>query len=271
MFIEKLKDETLRKNYELKRDSFLKFMAGEDMSGNKMAQVIAELGHKTVAHTLALKEPRIIPVGETVETGSVALPMEVLAHFIKKSTHRFIINFCICRDIMDCKDYPVDVGCMFLGEGATQLNPELGRLASVEEALEHAKKWQDFGLICNLGYVPFDSLLLGVDPPERFMSVCGCCPCCCVTTKVPPDRLEGVVVLVSEDDCTACGTCLEECVYNGIEIIDDKAVTIDGCVACGRCVNACPEDAIEIRVSDSAYVDKAIKRFENVLDVTSED
>jgi NAD-dependent dihydropyrimidine dehydrogenase PreA subunit len=271
MFIEKLKDETLRKKYEFKRDSYRKLMAGEDMSGNRMTQVINELAPKVVAHTLALKEPRIIPVGRTVEAGSVALPMEILEHFIKKSTHRFILNFCICRDIMDCKDYPIDVGCMFLGEGAMQLNPELGRLASVEEALEHARKWQDLGLICNLGYVPFDSALLEVDPPEQFMSVCGCCPCCCITTKVPADRLEGVEVLVSADDCTACGSCLEECVYNGVQIIDDKAVTTDGCVACGRCVNACPEDAIEIRILDSAYVDKTIQRFNKVLDVTVED
>jgi hypothetical protein len=35
-------------------------MAGKDVSDNLFGQLIDELGPKVVAHTLALKEPRII-------------------------------------------------------------------------------------------------------------------------------------------------------------------------------------------------------------------
>ena len=50
---------------------------------------------------------------------------------------------------------------------------------------------------------------------------------------------------VINDDCTACGTCLDECPVEAISE-GDPIYTIDAgkCTDCGACVDACPSEAI---------------------------
>ena len=45
------------------------------------------------------------------------------------------------------------------------------------------------------------------------------------------------------DECTACGTCLEECPAEAIKEGDMYVIT-DECTECGTCVDACPAGAI---------------------------
>ena len=51
---------------------------------------------------------------------------------------------------------------------------------------------------------------------------------------------------VITDDCTACGTCKDECPADAISEGDPKYV-IDpkACTDCGACMDACPNDAIK--------------------------
>lgn len=44
--------------------------------------------------------------------------------------------------------------------------------------------------------------------------------------------------------CTGCGGCVEICLYNGIEMINDKAQITNDCNLCGACVDVCPVEAI---------------------------
>ncbi|HOA84564.1 MAG: 4Fe-4S binding protein [Clostridiales bacterium] len=46
------------------------------------------------------------------------------------------------------------------------------------------------------------------------------------------------------DDCTACGTCVEECAVEAISENDGKYV-IDPeiCIDCGACAGVCPVEA----------------------------
>jgi NAD-dependent dihydropyrimidine dehydrogenase PreA subunit len=52
---------------------------------------------------------------------------------------------------------------------------------------------------------------------------------------------------VDEDACTGCGTCVDNCPSEVIEIVDDKAkiVNPDDCVDCGACEENCPASAIK--------------------------
>ncbi len=77
----------------------------------------------------------------------MALPSQVVEHFIEKSNYHWIMNVCICRDAMKCEDYPVDLGCLFLGEAALGINPQLGRHVTKEEALEHVRHCREAGLV----------------------------------------------------------------------------------------------------------------------------
>lgn len=49
------------------------------------------------------------------------------------------------------------------------------------------------------------------------------------------------------DNCTGCGTCVESCNANAIEIIDGKAIIDkDKCEGCAMCIAVCPQRAIDV-------------------------
>jgi ferredoxin len=48
------------------------------------------------------------------------------------------------------------------------------------------------------------------------------------------------------DECTKCGTCVDECPVEAIsEGVDKYVIDADTCTDCGQCVQACPCDAIK--------------------------
>lgn len=53
---------------------------------------------------------------------------------------------------------------------------------------------------------------------------------------------------VNEDECTGCGTCVDECPTEAISMNDDDIAVIDDdeCTECGVCVDACPAGAISL-------------------------
>ena len=51
-------------------------------------------------------------------------------------------------------------------------------------------------------------------------------------------------IIIDDDLCTGCGSCIDSCPSGGIEIIDSRAVITDNCNLCGACVEACPVEAI---------------------------
>ena len=142
------------------------------------------------------------------------------------------------------------------------------RSATVEEALEHARKLQEAGLVLHLGFVPYDAKLMGfVEQADRFMSICGCCPCCSISRFVQYQRMPGVEIQVSAS-CTGCGICVEKCPSSRIEIIDGKKHVDPGCLACGWCVESCPVGAIELKVTDPDLIQKTIDWISEKVDVT---
>ncbi len=46
------------------------------------------------------------------------------------------------------------------------------------------------------------------------------------------------------DDCTACGTCINECPVEAISEGDIYKIDPDLCTDCGACVDVCPVEAI---------------------------
>lgn len=49
---------------------------------------------------------------------------------------------------------------------------------------------------------------------------------------------------VISDDCTACGTCIDECPAEAIHEGDIYKIDPDACTDCGACADVCPVEAI---------------------------
>jgi NAD-dependent dihydropyrimidine dehydrogenase PreA subunit len=220
-----------------------------------------------------------IAIDESIEGESVVLPSAILERLIKAASHRTIMNLCPCRDTMDCKDYPRESGCIFLGDAARLIDDELGRPATVEEALEYARKCRELGLIHRVGKFSADLNWLNeeVGPHTKLLTVCNCCPCCCggrllkAIDKASLDKishkLPGVAVTVSEE-CTGCGLCEERCIYHAIRVVNGRAEVGEECRICGRCSDVCLEGALKVTVHDKDYVENAIAIISGKVDYT---
>ena len=71
------------------------------------------------------------------------------------------------------------------------------------------------GLVHLIGRNKLDSVWLGAGPSHKLMTICNCCPCCCLWRMIPQldpaigakvTRMPGVSVTVT-DRCAGCGTC----------------------------------------------------------------
>ncbi len=75
-----------------------------------------------------LPKKEVVDVNEYVEPPeSMALPSQVVEHFIREADFHWKMDFCICRKSNQCEDYPIDYGCLFLGEAAKDISPEYGK------------------------------------------------------------------------------------------------------------------------------------------------
>ncbi|MGD2248196.1 MAG: 4Fe-4S binding protein [Candidatus Methanofastidiosia archaeon] len=239
--------------------------------------IIGKIIYQTVFKTdklLYLPCDKTIQINQRITPESMVLPSQVVKHFIEKANYHWIMDFCICRKSGNCQNYPVEWGCLFLGEAATKIDPRIGHRVTKKEALEYAQQCSDAGLIQLIGKHKIDTLWLDVGPGNKLLTICNCCPCCCGWTMLPNFSLDirskvtkmpGVAVFVS-DACTGCGVCEEVCFAHAIEI-GEKAVITDACVGCGRCVKVCPQNAIKITVDDES-IKKSIQHISEVVDVT---
>jgi hypothetical protein len=226
---------------------------------------------------LFLPSDRSIVVNESIpQQGDFVLPSRVVDHFIESASHHWVMDFCLCRESNHCEDYSPHLGCLFLGEAVEKINPNLGHLVSKEGAHEHVQRCREAGLVHLVGRNKLDVVWLGAGPGEKLLTICNCCPCCCLWKVLPEitpkisakvNRLPGVSVEVS-DDCQGCGECQDGvCFVNAIQLVNGKAYIGSECRGCGRCAEACPNEAIELTIEESAYVQNAIERITKRVDI----
>ncbi len=219
---------------------------------------------------------RVVTINKKLdEPQQTVIPSSLVDRFIDEANDHWVMNKCICRDASHCEDYPIDLGCMFLGKASLHINPKLGRHVTREEAHEHARRCRDAGLVHLIGRNKLDAVWLGVGPDKQLLTICSCCPCCCLWKMLPDlaprisskiKKMPGVSVAVT-DRCAGCGTCTRgSCFIDAIRVVDGRAVIGDECRGCGRCAIVCPRQAIEVRLDEPLAM--AAERIASAVDVT---
>ena len=224
---------------------------------------------------------RTIEMDVQVRPENIVLPSQVIDHFIDRSEYIFLMDKCICRDSNHCQDYPKEIGCIFLGRGANRIPGKRGRLVGKDEAKEHMRKGREAGLVNLIGRDKIDSVVFATGPSSELLSICSCCPCCCLWKMVPDlapaisstlIRMPGLEVQVVEGKCKGCGQCIESsvCYVRAMTLVDGK-VSIDDqlCKGCARCVEFCKHEAIRLVIKDPRFIEESIRRIEPLVDITS--
>ena len=158
--------------------------------------------------------PNRVPVNQKIESsGSDFLPTDVIKEVVKQCDDIVIMNTCLCRTSNKCEDYPQDIGCIFVGPTSRKIPRTIGHTTTVEEALEQIDRADAAGLSHIIGRNKIDSVWMNARPGEGLLTICHCCPCCCLLTVVPNledeiaskiSRLDGVSVKINEDNCKKC-------------------------------------------------------------------
>ena len=224
-----------------------------------------------------LPRDQVIPVHASLDSeGEFAVPSQIVEHFIDAASYHWIMDTCICRTASHCKDYPITLGCVFLGEAARDINPELGRPVSSREALAHVQQCREAGLVHMIGRNKLDSVWLNVRPGHKLLTICNCCPCCCLWRILPEitpkigdkiTRMPGVTVAVNKN-CIGCGTCAQGvCFTDSIRIQGELAVIDDNCRGCGQCADVCPNNAIDVKIDNDKFLPDSIARISRAVKV----
>jgi ferredoxin len=225
-----------------------------------------------------LPKDQVIQMDKSIDSpGEMVLPSQIVEHFIEMADYHWIMNWCICRSSSRCKDYPIELGCLFLGEATLGIDERVGHRATKEEALEHVRRCREAGLVHLIGRNKLDSVWLRVGPADRLLTICNCCPCCCLWRVLPhlaPDigakitKMPGVRLTVT-DRCVGCGTCTQGiCFVDAIRVVDGRAVRSDECRGCGRCVDVCPQRAIELSIDNDQFIEETVSRIAGAVDIS---
>lgn len=222
--------------------------------------------------------PNTININKKIEAEkSEFLPTDVIKDVIKRSDDIVIMNSCLCRTSNDCKDYPHDIGCIFLGPTTKKIPRNICHEATVEEALKQVDEADEAGLSHIIGRNKIDTVWMNVRPGIGLLTICHCCPCCCLWKVYPNlddeisdklEKLEGVTVKLHEENCKKCKKCLDEvCMFKAISFEDDKiSIDHDTCRGCGLCVNTCKFGAITIEYDDET-IDNVVNRMDNLIEI----
>ena len=231
---------------------------------------------------IVIPKDNVVTVDTNIEIDSAGdrtiLPSDVVKELIDRADDIFIMNFCLCRKSNNCKDFPIDHGCVFLGKGTKKIPEKFGHVATKEEAKGYIDECGNLGLVHIIGRNKLDSMWLHTGDKKDLMTICNCCPCCCLWNMVRDisddisetyRRMDGVSVSIDTEKCIGCGLCEDICFTKAIEIVNGKSTLNDKCRGCGRCADVCPNDAIRITF-DQSKIDTEIERIGDLVNLQQE-
>ncbi len=193
---------------------------------------------------------RALPHEEAVDESEY---VEVLdyekATSIVDNAKKFCIGICSCRHEKlhvgekNC-DVPLDTCSSFDGAADYLIKRNLGKEVSKTEMLENLDRSREMGLVFCADNVKKDITF-----------ICHCCSCCCnvmlgINKFGYPNILvtSSYIAEVDEKVCAVCGTCVESCPINAIEMLSEENPKINTalCIGCGVCALNCQTGALKL-------------------------
>ena len=209
-----------------------------------------ELGIKSRSRTL--------PINEAVPSEGKVLDHISLRKIIKDAKLVTTVP-CPCRMQADTAGKrPADCPagdkafCMQTGKMARAVvNRGIATVLTTEEALLRIDEAAAAGLVHNVTDFVDDYETAS----EIGMSICNCCPCCCIliySVRIGfPEILgkSGFQPVLNQDDCTGCGVCEDRCPFGAISMNGVAQIDLEKCLGCGNCVAVCPVEAVSMEKS----------------------
>jgi len=205
-----------------------------------------EEGFRNQFSETATPQLRTIPIKQSIKAENFVSTYDDVTRLIE-TLHPISVSNCICREGKELLGKPCshtrETCFQFGGAARHYIEQGLGREVGSDEALAIIKKSQEEGLVLQPGN------------SQKPFAICCCCGCCCemlINMKRLPDPSKHFssnhYSLVAADECTGCGSCVEICPMDAIEMVKDiSRIDLQRCIGCGVCVPQCPVEAISLQ------------------------
>lgn len=191
---------------------------------------------------------RVVPVNKSIDMRETVYPYELIERIIFEAETLAVAN-CPCRVkyelVMEepC-GHPQEVCVKFDDLAEHLIDVGLAREISEGEALDIIRECEEKGLVH-----------FADNAQDGVMHCCNCCGCACFNIGTIKRRLAGKDEMIAtyfirrtnEEDCVACGKCVDICPVDAVEIGENTSVVDEEwCIGCGVCRNVCPTDAVRL-------------------------
>ena len=200
------------------------------------------------------KDIKIIPIHKSIDVPEeFVLPSQSVEEIINKFDD-IAVGRCFCRQRQkmlghSCATNAPMMNCFTFGKSARHTVAQgFAQKVTKEEAFQIMKEAEEAGLV-HKAFHPNSN----ESRPET--SICNCCKDCCDTLNVWRDGALPLInstyylSVIDQDACIGCGTCVERCPTDAIELKENQKAERDenSCFGCGVCVRFCPEEAISLK------------------------
>jgi Na+-translocating ferredoxin:NAD+ oxidoreductase subunit B len=189
-----------------------------------------------------------VSVTKDVEFKSTVVPIKEITEFLMNAEH-IAAGTCICRYQSVLKNEPCGEpinNCLIVGPSAEfAAQRGFAKVITREDAIQRMEEADRAGLIHHY-----------TNSPDHYTNLlCNCCQChCSIMRGIKKSPVPGSIVIarysveIQEDDCTACGACIDRCQMDALKIANEKLTyNSSRCLGCGLCVSVCPTDSLVLK------------------------